>query len=108
MTTGPLILASTDAVLDALWSRALSLCLITGRAFRLVGPEGSEPPKLKAAHLALGRAAATLCGVEAPTTPRFPGAGEGCIARAGDYRLDVGAAQSTGAVLTCLQPGLAL
>lgn len=108
MTTGPLTLACTDAELDALWPRALSLSLVTGRAFRLVGPEGAGPPKLRAAHLGLGRAAAALCGVEAPLSPRFPGAGEGCVALGGNFRLDVGAALSTGAVLTCLQPGLAL
>src|SRR5690606_39921696 len=60
MTTGPLTLTCTDAELDTLWPHALSLSLVTGRAFCLVGPEGAEPPKLKAAHLALGRAAAAL------------------------------------------------
>lgn len=108
MTTGPLTLTCTDAELDTLWPHALSLSLVTGRAFCLVGPEGAEPPKLKAAHLALGRAAAALAGVDAPAVACFPASGEGRAARACDLRLDVGAAMSTGAVLTSLQPGLAL
>src|SRR5690606_41611021 len=108
MTTGPLTLTCTDAELDTLWPHALSLSLVTGRAFCLVGPEGAEPPKLKAAHLALGRAAAALAGVDAPAVACFPASGEGTAARACDLRLDVGAAMSTGAVLTGLQPRVAL
>ena len=108
MTTGPLTLACTDAELDTLWAHALCLSLVTGRAFCLVGPEGAAPPKLRSSHLALGRAAAALSGVGAPDAACFPGEGEGSAARSCDLRLDVGAALSTGAVLACLQPGLAL
>src|SRR5690606_27884719 len=108
MTTGPLTLTCTDAELDTLWPHALSLSLVTGRAFCLVGPEGAEPPKLKAAHLALGRAAAALAGVDAPAVACFPASGEGRAARACALRLGVGAAMGTGAVPSGLQPAPAL
>lgn len=108
MTTGPLTLACTDAELEATWSWSLCLSLVTGRPFTLVAPDGADPLRFKAADLALGRAAAALCGGQPPSTPRFPGGAEGCPAIAGDHRLELGAAQNAGAVLTLLQPGLAL
>lgn len=88
---------------------ALSLSMITGRAFRMTGIRGKRSrPGLLRQHLTAVRAATEICGAESlgaelnSTTIKFhPGS-----IKAGEYSFAIGTAGSTMLVLQTLLPAL--